>query len=53
MLHLPHVARDEWHRPIEVAVATWPGPMTALTEDYRIPAERPDLPTDDPELALG
>ncbi|TMM31749.1 MAG: GntR family transcriptional regulator [Actinobacteria bacterium] len=53
VLHLLHVARDEAGRPIEVAVATWPGPMTALTEDYRIPAERPDLPTDDPELALG
>src|SRR5207237_8711810 len=49
VLHLLHVARDEAGRPIEVAVATWPGPMTALTEDYRIPAARPGLPTADPE----
>ena len=32
VLHLLHVARDESGRPIEVAVATWPGPMTALTD---------------------
>jgi GntR family transcriptional regulator len=53
VLHLLHVARDESGRPIEVAVATWPGPVTALTEEYRVPAERPGLPTDDPELVLG
>lgn len=53
VLHLLHVAYDERHRPIEVAVATWPGPMTALTEEYQIPAERPGLPLDDPDLALG
>ncbi len=53
VLHLLHVPHDERHRPIEVAVATWPGPMTALTEEYRIPAERPGLPATDPELALG
>ena len=52
-LHLLHIAYDERHRPIEVAVATWPGPMTALTEEYQIPAERPGLPLDDPDLALG
>src|SRR5215468_3439927 len=44
VLHLLHVAYDERHRPIEVATATWPGPMTALTEEYRIPTERPELP---------
>jgi GntR family transcriptional regulator len=43
VLHLLHIAYDQRHRPIEVAVATWPGPMTALTEEYRVPAERPDL----------
>ncbi len=53
VLHLLHIAYDERHRPIEVATATWPGPMTALTEEYQIPAERPALPLDDPELALG
>lgn len=53
VLHLLHIAYDERHRPIEVAVATWPGPMTALTEEYQIPAERPGLPLDDPDLALG
>ena len=53
VLHLLHVAYDERHRPIEVATATWPGPMTALTEEYKVPAARPDLPIDGPELALG
>src|SRR6185369_1877777 len=38
VLHLLHVAYDADHRPIEVATATWPGPMTALTEEYAIPA---------------
>jgi GntR family transcriptional regulator len=41
VLHLLHTAYDAEHRPIEVAVATWPGPMTVLTEQYAIPAERP------------
>ena len=40
VLHLLHVAYDAEHRPIEVATATWPGPMTALTEEYAIPAPR-------------
>jgi GntR family transcriptional regulator len=53
VLHLLHVAYDPEHRPIEVAVATWPGPMTALTEEYRIPAPRPDILDDEPGLALG
>lgn len=43
VLHLLHTAYDADHRPIEVAEATWPGPMTALTEDYPIPAQR-DVP---------
>lgn len=42
VLHLLHVAYDEEHRPIEVAQATWPGPMTTLVEEYRVPAPRPD-----------
>lgn len=52
VLHLLHVAYDADHRPIEVAQATWPGPMTTLTERYPIPGRRPDLP-DEPDIALG
>ena len=39
-------------RGIEVAQATWPGPMTTLTEDYRIPAPSPE-PDPDPGFALA
>jgi GntR family transcriptional regulator len=53
VLVLLHVAFDGEHRPIEVAQAVWPGPMTALTEEYQIPGPRPGLPTEDPEIALG
>ncbi len=53
VLHLLHVAYDERHRPIEVAVATWPGPVTALTEEYQIPAARPEPTDNDPGLVLG
>jgi GntR family transcriptional regulator len=53
VLHLLHVAYDARHRAIEVAVATWPGPMTALVEQYPIPAERPADNPADPDLALG
>jgi GntR family transcriptional regulator len=53
VLSLLHVAFDEEHRPLEVAQAVWPGPMTALTEEYQIPAARPGLPTDEPDIALG
>lgn len=42
VLHLLHIAFDEEHRPIEVAQSTWPGPMTTLAEEYRIPEPRPD-----------
>jgi GntR family transcriptional regulator len=52
VLHLLHVAFDERRKPIEVAQATWPGPMTTLTEEYRIPAPTPD-PDPDPGLALA
>ena len=37
VLHLVHVAQDEDHRTIEVAQATWPGPMTTLIDSYSIP----------------
>jgi GntR family transcriptional regulator len=52
VLHLLHVAYDQRQRPIEVAQATWPGPMTALTERYEVPAPRPE-PDPDPGLVLG
>jgi GntR family transcriptional regulator len=52
VLHLLHVAYDQRHRPIEVAQATWPGPMTSLTERYEVPAPRPE-PDPDPGLVLG
>jgi GntR family transcriptional regulator len=52
VLHLLHVAFDEHRKPIEVAQATWPGPMTTLTEEYRIPAPAPD-PDPDPGLTLA
>ena len=51
VLHLLHVAFDETRKPIEVAQATWPGPMTTLTEEYRIPAPTP-TPDPGPGLAL-
>jgi GntR family transcriptional regulator len=35
-----------------VAQATWPGPMTTLTEEYKIPAPMP-APDPDPGLALA
>lgn len=47
VLHLLHVARDAQQRPLEVAQATWPGPMTVLVDSYPVaapsaePAEEP------------
>lgn len=52
VLHLLHVAYDAQRKPIEVAQATWPGPMTTLTDEYRIPAPAPE-PDPDPGLVLG
>jgi GntR family transcriptional regulator len=52
VLHLLHVAYDAGGKPIEVAQATWPGPMTTLVERYRIPAPAPDADPD-PGLVLG
>ncbi|GAA2525714.1 GntR family transcriptional regulator [Pilimelia columellifera] len=40
VLHLLHIAYDTAHKVIEVAQATWPGPMTTLTEEYKVPAPR-------------
>jgi GntR family transcriptional regulator len=53
VLVLLHVAYDAEHRPIEVAQAVWPGPMTTLTEDYPIPGPRTALADDPSTLALG
>ena len=53
VLVLHHVAYDQNGDTIEVAQAVWPGPVTALTEDYPIPAPRPGLPADEPEIVLG
>lgn len=53
VLHLLHVAYDAEHRPIEVATATWPGPVTALTEQYPIPGPRERHPDDTPDFVLG
>ena len=52
VLHLLHVAYDGGRTPIEVAQATWPGPMTTLTEEYRVPGPQPDA-DGDPGLVLG
>jgi GntR family transcriptional regulator len=53
VLVLLHVAFDADHRPIEVGQAVWPGPMTALTEEYQIPGARPALPPDPGEAAFA
>lgn len=42
VLHLLHTAFDQAHKVIEVSQATWPGPMTALTEEYKVPAPAPE-----------
>jgi len=53
VLHLLHVAFDSDHRALEVAQATWPGPMTTLTEEYTVPTERPEPSYEDPDAALA
>jgi GntR family transcriptional regulator len=54
VLSLLHVAYDADHRPIEVATACWPGPMTALTEEYAVPAARePEGFDETPRLYLA
>jgi GntR family transcriptional regulator len=50
VLHLVHIGYDDQHRPIEVATATWPGPMTVLTDTYPVPGPLPDT---DPTIAVG
>jgi GntR family transcriptional regulator len=53
VLHLLHVAYDNRRRPIEVAQATWPGPMTTLTDSYAVPAEPESGSDDGPDAALA
>jgi GntR family transcriptional regulator len=53
VLVLLHVAVDDARAVIEVAQASWPGPVTTLTEEYRVPAPRPGLPDDEPGGAFG
>jgi GntR family transcriptional regulator len=50
VLHLLHIGFDVDHRPIEVAQATWPGPMTTLVETYPVPGPVDDT---DPAVAVG
>ena len=54
VLSLLHIAYDADHRPIEVATATWPGPMTALTEEYPVPAaSEPEIIDADAQIYLA
>jgi len=53
VLHRLHVAYDSEHHAIEVAEATWPGPMTALTERYHIPGPRGESEDSEAGLYLG
>jgi GntR family transcriptional regulator len=50
VLHLVHIGYDEAHDPIEVAQATWPGPVTTLVDSYRVPGP---LGGTDPSVAVG
>lgn len=49
VLHLVHIGYDADRRPIEVATATWPGPVTTLVETYPVPEPLPDT---DPAISL-
>jgi GntR family transcriptional regulator len=53
VLALLHIAYDAEHKPIEVAQAAWPGPMTALVEEYAVPGARARTVDGDPEIALA
>ncbi|HEY7224068.1 MAG TPA: GntR family transcriptional regulator [Micromonosporaceae bacterium] len=50
VLHLVHIGFDEAHAPIEVAQATWPGPVTTLVDSYPVPGP---IEETDPEVAVG
>ncbi|MGE5826787.1 MAG: GntR family transcriptional regulator [Micromonosporaceae bacterium] len=43
VLHLLHVAADPHRLPIVVAHASWPVPMTTLTDEYELPTGLTDL----------
>jgi GntR family transcriptional regulator len=53
VLHLLHTAFDAAHRPIEVAQATWPGPMTTIEETYPVPGPLPEDSDNTPGLSLA
>jgi GntR family transcriptional regulator len=53
VLHLLHIAYDASHQAIEVAQATWPGPMTTLIETYPIPGELGEAADDVGGLTLA
>jgi GntR family transcriptional regulator len=50
VLYLVHIGYDSRHQAIEVATATWPGPMTTLVDTYPVPAA---LPGTDPSVSVG
>ncbi len=50
VLHLVHIGYDDQQLPIEVAQATWPGPVTTLVETYAVPGPLDDT---DPAVAIG
>ena len=50
VLCLVHIGFDAQHRPIEVATATWPGPVTTLIDTYPVPGPLPDT---DPSVSVG
>lgn len=50
VLYLVHIGYDTEHRPIEVATATWPGPVTTLVDTYPVPVPLPDT---DPDVSVG
>lgn len=50
VLHLVHIGLDGQRRVIEVATATWPGPVTTLVDSYPVPGPLPDT---DPSVAVG
>lgn len=50
VLCLVHIGFDAQRRPIEVATATWPGPVTMLIDTYPVPGPLPDT---DPSVSVG
>src|SRR5262245_23262933 len=50
VVHLVHIGYDADRQVIEVATATWPGPVTTLVDSYAVPGPLPDT---DPSPAIG